>query len=250
MRVLLVENERPAAEKLKCCLMKIDGTIEICAMLETVEATVNWLQQNTPPDLLLLDIQLDDGLCFEIFETINLSIPVIFTTAYNDYLLKAFRVNSVDYLLKPIEEDALLQAINKFKTIHNQMPSDVLKQLMNDMQKSYKTRFLIKVGIHYRSISIDEICCFYILERASFIQTFQGKNYTIDHSLDYLQTIVDPQKYFRINRHCLINIDGFTDIIRYSASRLQLKLKIAPSNPELFVISRDKVNAFKNWIDR
>lgn len=252
MNILIIENEKPAADKLKSLLQKIDDKIVIAGVIETVEGTVNWFQNNPPPDLILIDIQLDDGLCFEIFETINVDTPVIFTTAYDEYLLQAFRVNSVDYLLKPIEEDALRKALDKFKTFHYKLPGVIVEQLFGAVNKQYKNRFLIKIGLHYRSVQVNEICCFYILERATFIRTFSGKEYSIDNSLDSLQKIIDPDKFYRINRNCLVNINAIEDILIYSSSRLQLKLKdkIPFVNEDYLVVSREKVKDFKKWIDK
>ena len=147
MNVLIIENEKPAADKLKRLLQKIDENIAIVGIIETVEGTVNWLQNNPSPDLILIDIQLDDGICFEVFETIQVDTPVIFTTAYNEYALRAFKVNSIDYLLKPIEEIPLRNAINKFKSLHynNTVRNDLLKRLFKELNIGYKNRFLIKI---------------------------------------------------------------------------------------------------------
>jgi DNA-binding LytR/AlgR family response regulator len=252
MNVLVIENEKPAADKLVRLLQKIDDNIAIAGIVETVEGTVNWLQNNAAPDLILLDIQLDDGICFEVFETIKVNTPVIFTTAFNEYALQAFKVNSVDYLLKPIEENSLRKALDKFNTFHNKLPGDLIKQLFAKFNKQYKTRFLIKVGLHYRSVQVNEICCFYILERATFIRTCSGKEYCMDNSLDYLQKTIDPDIFFRINRNCLVSINSISDIISYSSSRLQLRLKekIPSINDDYLVVSREKVTGFKKWIDK
>jgi DNA-binding LytR/AlgR family response regulator len=252
MDILIIENEIPAAEKLVRLLHKIDANNTIVDILDTVEGSVNWLQNNPSPDLILLDIQLDDGICFEIFETIKVTVPIIFTTAFDDYVLRAFKVNSVDYLLKPIEEEALHQALNKFKAFHLKQPDDLFKQLFFELNRQYKNRFLIKVGVHYKSIPVNEIGCFYILERAVFARTLSGKDYPVDHSLDYLQKIIDPEKFFRINRNCIIGIHCISDILSYSSSRLQLRIneKIHNTDDGFLVVSREKVGEFKKWIDK
>lgn len=249
MNVLIVENENPAIVGLSGLLKKIDPIISIVGITESVESTINWFQTNPSPDLVFMDIQLDDGLCFELFESMKLDIPVIFTTAYDDYMLSAFKVNSVDYLLKPIEEGALRKALDKFKSIHykDAVKNDVLKQLLKEFNKSHKTRFLIKVGEHYKSILDNEISCFYILERATFIRTSSNKDYPIDYSLDFLQKIIDPDKFFRINRNCIVNINAIRDIISYSSSRLKIKLDDQPIDD--LIVSKDKVSEFKKWID-
>lgn len=251
MNVLIVENEKPAIAGLVRLLQKIDSAVIISGTTESVESTINWFQRNPSPDLLFMDIQLDDGLCFELFESMKLDIPVIFTTAYDEYMLSAFKVNSVDYLLKPIEETPLRNAIEKFKTIHYQktISANLLSQLSKELNTGYKTRFLVKVGEHYKSIQTNEISCFYILERAAFIRTFSEKEYSVDYSLDYLQNTIDPDKFFRINRNCIININAIGDILCYSSSRLKIKLNSDKPIYDL-IVSKDKVSEFKKWIDK
>jgi len=252
MKILIIENEKPAVSKLQYLLNKIDKNISIVGITETVEESINWLQNKPAPDLILIDIQLDDGISFEIFDTIKVNIPVIFTTAYNEYVLQAFKLNSVDYLLKPIEENALCNAINKFKTVHYNFNGEILRQLSSSLNKQYKTRFLIKIGSHYKSIPIAEVCCFYIIERDLFVRTFDEREYAIDYSLDQIQKIINPENYFRINRNCIVCINAIKDLVSFSSSRLQLKLdqKTNPIDKNFLVVSREKVNKFKKWIDR
>jgi len=252
MNVLIVENEKPAAEKLQRLLKKTDESITIAGVTETVEGTVNWLQNNPAPDLILMDIQLDDGICFELFDTIKVETPVIFTTAYNEYALQAFRVNSVDYLLKPVEEEAMRQAIDKYRNYHSNIHGEGLKHLLAEMNRQFRNRFLIKIGSHFRSVLVKEICYFYILERATFLRTFSGKEYPLENSLDSVQKSLDPEIFYRINRNCLLNIDAISDIISYSSSRLQIKLieKMPAPDESYLVVSREKVHGFKKWIDK
>lgn len=250
MNVLIVENEKPAAIGLIDLLKKTDPEITVSKVTESVESTINWLQINPFPDLIFMDIQLDDGLCFEIFETINIEVPVIFTTAYDEYMLSAFKVNSVDYLLKPIDVDNLRRAIKKFKAIHYKVAikSETIKHILGELNRGYKTRFLIKVGEHYRSVTDNEISCFYILERATFLHTSNNKNYVVDYSLDQLQNIIDGDKFFRINRNCIVNFHAIRDIIAYSSSRLKIKLENQPIDE--LIVSKEKVSAFKKWMDK
>ena len=251
MNILIVENEMPAADKIVAVLKKIDKNITILGVIETVEEAINRLREKPQPDLVLMDIQLDDGLCFEIFETINVDTPVIFTTAYDEYTLKAFKVNSVDYLLKPIEEDSLRSALEKYKKLYadkDPFKRD-FKQLLHEFRNLYKSRFLIKIGDKYRSVPAGEISHFHISERNLFLSDFNGKDYGIDYSLEQLQSILDPRKFFRINRECIVNIDAIALMYSYSSSRLQLTLKDKEKS-DLFVVSRDKVADFKKWIDR
>ncbi len=252
MNILIIENETPAADKLIGILGKIDKSITVLGVCETVEETINRLQQNPQPDLILMDIQLDDGLCFEIFETITVDIPVIFTTAYDEYMLKAFKVNSVDYLLKPVDEEQLKLALGKFKK-HYYIDSDPFKrdfkQLLYEFRNQYKSRFLVKIGEKFRSVPVSEISHFYILERNVFLSDSQGKDYGVDYSLDQLHGTLDPHKFFRINRECIVNINAIGTMYNYSSSRLQMTLKNREKSQE-FVVSRDKVSEFKRWIDR
>jgi len=251
MKILIIENETPAAEKLIRLLKKIDKSITIMGVAETVEESVNRLQDNPQPDLILMDIQLDDGLCFEIFEILKVETPVIFTTAFDEFTLRAFKVNSIDYLMKPIEEELLRSALEKFKKLYED--KDPFKRdfkiLLNEFRNQYKSRFLIKIGDRYRSVPAGEISHFYITERSVFLADYQGKNYGIDYSLDQLQGMMDPRKYFRINRECIVAIDAIATMYSYSSSRLQLTLKDMEKS-DLFVVSRDKVSDFKKWIDR
>jgi DNA-binding LytR/AlgR family response regulator len=251
MNVLIVENEIPAAERLVGILQKIDQSVNVLGVVETVEETINRLQETPRPDLILMDIQLDDGLCFEIFETISVEIPVIFTTAYDEYTLKAFKVNSVDYLLKPVEEESLKTALVKYKKLYgeNDPFKRDFKQLLYEFRNQYKSRFLIKIGSKYKSIPVGEISHFHICERYVFLNDYQGKDYGIDYSLEQLESMLDPRKFFRINRECIVNINMILLMNSYSSSRLQLTIK-GHENDDPFIVSRDKVADFKKWIDK
>jgi DNA-binding LytR/AlgR family response regulator len=251
MNILIIENEKPAADKLVRILLKIDKSITILGVIETVEETINRLQENPQPDLILMDIMLDDGLCFEIFETTNVEIPVIFTTAYDEYTLKAFKVNSIDYLLKPVDEELLKSALAKFKKLYadrDPFKRD-FKQLLYEFRNQYKLRFLIKIGEKYRSVPSGEISHFHIAERSVFLNDNQGTDYGVDYSLEQLQSMLDPRKFFRINRECIVNLESISLMYSYSSSRLQVTLRDREKS-DLFVVSRDKVTEFKRWIDR
>jgi DNA-binding LytR/AlgR family response regulator len=250
MRVLIVENEKPASDRIIRLLKKIDPAISVLEVLESVEGTINWLPINESPDLILMDIQLDDGLCFEIFEAVNVEIPVIFITAYDEYTLKAFKVNCVDYLLKPVEEKLLSNAIMKYRRLFPGRPlgRPDFSKLLSEFRNTYKSRFLVKIGDKFRSVPTEGIRYFHIRERNVFIKDFGGKEYAIDHSLDQLQKILDPGKFYRINRDCIINIQSVSLIYSYSSSRLQLILGNEEKSEE-FVVSRDRVAGFKKWID-
>ncbi len=249
MNVVIIEDEKPAAEKLFRLIHEVRPDVTVTKQLESVEESINWFMSNSPPGLVFMDIQLDDGICFEIFESVKLEVPIIFTTAYDEYAIKAFKVNSVDYLLKPIEKDALAGAFVKFQKTFGQTGSlTQIEQVIGQLSKKYKERFFIKVGSHYRSVAVNDILCFYVEGRATFVKTVGGKNYSLDYSLGQLQEKINPELFFRINRNYLVNMNTITDIVSYSTSRMKIKL-INFENDDL-IISRDKVSDFKKWMDR
>ena len=246
MKVLLIEDERLASTRLERLLKEVDGGIEIITKLQSVEDSINWLSGNEHPDLIFLDIQLDDGLCFEIFEKVEIRTPVIFTTAFDEYALKAFRVNSVDYLLKPIEKAGLCKAIDKYKNFHENNYDGRIERIVSLLAPRTKERFLVKVGEHYRSIQVSNINCFYIEERCNFMLTSEGKSYAIDYSLDKLEDLVDKGLFFRVNRNFLVSLNAIKDIVSYSSSRLKIILEKWQDTEDILV-SREKVRDFKNW---
>jgi len=250
MKVLLIEDEQLAAERLTRLLQEIDPNIEIVSVLESVEDSVNWITENQSPELIFMDIQLDDGISFEIFDEVKIESPIIFTTAFDDYAIRAFKVNSVDYLLKPIEQEALRTAIKKFKNLYAQKQNleEKVAKVIEQLSKTYKSRFFIKVGNRYQSVQTTQICCFFVEERNTFLKTGAGKNYDLDYSLDQLEKMVDPELFFRVNRNYLVNINCINEIISYSTSRL--KLKLTADTSEEVIVSRDKVSAFKSWMDK
>jgi DNA-binding LytR/AlgR family response regulator len=249
MKVVIIEDERLAAEKLESLLKKVDIEIKVIAKLESVEDSVNWLTTNPSPDLIFMDIQLDDGISFEIFDDVKVEAPVIFITAFDQYAIRAFKVNSVDYLLKPIDRNALETALEKYRRVFKPAGMEnKLSKVFEQLAKPWKTRFFVKVGVHFQSVPVEDICCFFVEERCSFLKTQTGKNYALDYSLDQLQKRVDPELFFRINRNFMVNINCIAEIISYSTNRLKLKLK--SFNDEGLIVSRDKVSEFKQWLDR
>lgn len=251
-KVLIIEDEKPAADWLKQLIRKHDPQISVLAILDSVNGAVDWFQQNQVPDLVFMDIQLADGLSFEIFERVKVQCPVIFTTAYEEYAIKAFKVNSLDYLLKPIAYNELEAAFQKFgeRVQSLQAPTvtiDLLNKVKEMLRKQYKTRFVIKVGEHLKSITVEDILFFYSLEKATFLCTVDFKTYLVDYSLDRISEMVDERRFFRINRKYIISNQSIADIIFYSNSRLKIKLK--KKDEESIIVSRDKVAAFKEWLD-
>ncbi|WP_272148982.1 LytR/AlgR family response regulator transcription factor [Tenacibaculum aiptasiae] len=251
MKVLIIEDEKPAARRLNRMLAELG--IEIETMLHSVEESINWFQKNEHPDLIFLDIQLSDGLSFEIFEEVEVKSAIIFTTAYDEYALKAFKLNSIDYLLKPIDEDELKIAVDKFKENQPKQSDvqvnidDIRKLLINPVDRKFKKRFTIKVGQHIKIIHVDEIECFYSENKSTYIHTNSNRNYLIDHSLEHWQEQLDPEQFFRVNRTYIIHINAIKDIISYTNSRL--KLVLHSFNEAEIIVSRERVKDFKNWID-
>lgn len=248
MRTLIIENEKPAANKLINLLRKLQPSINIVEVCESVEASVNWLNNNNLPDLVFMDIQLDDGLSFEIFDSFKLEVPIIFTTAFNEYTLQAFKVNSIDYLLKPINEKELSEALKRVPSVNNNIEQHI-KKAIQELNKNYRNRFLIKVGSNYKSISVSDISYFYIEDKATYLETYSGRSYAVDFTLDQLSNMINPDCFYRINRSCLVNVNAISQLNAYSSSRLQLKIENHDKD-ELFVVSRDKVSHFKRWMDR
>lgn len=250
MKVLIIEDEQPAAHKLIRLLEEADKQIEVIDVLASIEQTINWLAVHPGPELIFMDIQLEDGISFEIFETCKIQTPVIFTTAYDEYALKAFKVNSIDYLLKPIAPDDLKAALDKFNVLHRQQANySRLESIISQLQPKTKERFLIKIGEHYRSVQTLSIHCFFIMERNSFIQTDTGKTYPIDYSLDKIEQLVDPGQFFRINRNFIVNSSAIQDILIYSSGRLKIILN-GWTEKEDILVSRERVTEFKEWMDR
>jgi two-component system response regulator LytT len=250
MNVLIIEDEKPAARRLSRMLNQLG--IEVNTMLHSVEEALNWFQSNKHPDLIFLDIQLSDGLSFEIFEEIPVKSAIIFTTAYDEYALKAFKLNSIDYLLKPIDDDELKVAVDKYK---EQQPSEsslqvnideIRKLLINPIDRKYKKRFTIKIGQHIKIIHTDNIECFYSENKSTYIHTSENRNYLIDHSLEHWQDQLNPELFFRVNRTYIVHINAIKDIVAYSNSRL--KLVLHSYEEQEIIVSRERVKDFKNWI--
>ena len=252
-KVLIIEDEKPAAEWLKQLILKFDPQIFVLSVIDSVRGAVEWFQQNANPDLVFMDIQLADGLSFEIFERVKVLCPVIFTTAYEEYAVKAFKVNSVDYLLKPIAFNELEAAFQKFGDRIQSMQAapavtmELLTKVKEMLRKQYKTRFVIKVGEHLKSITVEDILFFYSLDKATYLCTADFKTYLVDYSLDRISEMVDEHRFFRINRKYILSNQSISDIIVYSNSRLKIKLK--KPGEESIIVSRDKVSAFKEWLD-
>lgn len=250
MNIIIIEDEKPAARLLQRKVEKLG--LQVNTLLHSVEESINWFQNNAHPDLIFLDIQLSDGLSFEIFESIDINSAVIFTTAYDEYALRAFKLNSIDYLLKPIDEDDLEIAVNKFKARNNSASNLSLdfemikKMLVNPVDRVFKKRFTIKVGQQLKMIAIDEIECFYSENKGTYLHTFDNRNYLLDVTLEQLENELDPQNFYRVSRKFIIPMKAIKEIQIYSNSRLKV---ILPTYKEdEVIVSREKVAEFKSWI--
>ena len=255
MNVLIIEDEQIAASRLEKLLLKSSHQINILAKIDTIERTIEWLEENGSPDLIFMDIQLADGLCFDIFDMVQVKCPVIFTTSYDQYAIRAFKVNSIDYLLKPLDPGELYNALNKFDFLSKSYAdkdtpeSMALKEAIEMLkQKSYKERFVVKIGEHIKSISVEDIEHFVSQEKATFAHTSDNRKFLLDYTLDQLTEMIDPAKFFRINRKYIISIHGFNDIISYSNNRLKIHLKHDTTMDA--IVSRERVQEFKKWLDQ
>jgi len=266
LRALLVEDEPLAARRFAALLHKMPEPFEILGPAESVAQAVALLQAGPAPDVLFLDIHLADGLIFELFEQVAVACPVIFTTAYDQYALRAFKVNSVDYLLKPIDEEELRGAVAKLcqrlapppgapaPVAAPLLDAAALAQLVQQLRQpapaaSYKTQFVVRVGEHLKVVPVGQVAYFFSLEKATFLQTTEGRKYVVDYTMDQLETLLDPAQFFRLNRAYLAQQAAIHDIVHYTNSRLQTVLK-PPAPDAQVLVSREKVNLFKSWLDR
>ena len=250
MNIIIIEDEKPAARLLQRKVEKLG--LQVNQMLHSVEESINWFHSNPHPDLIFLDIQLSDGLSFEIFEAIDIKSAVIFTTAYDEYALRAFKLNSIDYLLKPIDEEDLETAISKYK---NQFQKSsiasldfemIKKMLINPIDREYKKRFTIKMGQQLKMINIDEVECFFSENKGTYLHTFDNRDYLLDNTLEQLETELNPEDFYRVSRKFIIPMKAIKEIQLYSNSRLKV---ILPTYKEdEVIVSREKVGDFKTWL--
>lgn len=252
MKVLIVEDESMAAKRLIRLLQEANPDIEVLAKLDSVKRAVNWLKDNAA-DLLFFDIQLADGLSFEILEQVQVASPIIFTTAFDEYAIQAFKLNSIDYLLKPIDPEELENALDKYQKLFSKKESKpmnmaLIEQAMQMMTKKYKERFVVKIGEHIHTIATHDAAYFFSQEKATYLQTIEKNRFIIDYTLEQVEELVDPERFFRINRKYLVSLEAVKDIVTYSNSRLRLVLK--HSDEMDAIVSRDKVQEFKKWLDR
>jgi two-component system response regulator LytT len=251
MKILIIEDEQAAARRLEKLLLEIAPESEILDRLDSVEASVEWLQQHPSPDLIMLDIHLADGASFEIFEHVQVKCPIIFTTAYDEYALQAFKVNAVDYLLKPIKSTELSTALAKFKDLHQAKPAPDLAALLNSIRKhespNYLRRMLIKLGNSIKLVDMTDAAYFYTKDKITFLVVRStGKRYPVDYPLDKLESMIDPKDFFRINRQFIVQIHAIKEMHPYSKSRV--KIDLDPATDLETVVSTERAAEFKKWL--
>lgn len=250
MNILIVEDENLAARKIRKMTEELDSSVVIAGMTDSIEATVAWLKENPSPDLILMDIELADGQCFEIFNRVKVNSPLIFTTAYDEHALRAFKLNSIDYLLKPVNADDLKAAYGKFKTLRQPGGSfdfsPLIEALNTKSGRSYKERFLIRHGQKLVPVETSSIAYFYTEDKISFLKTFQDQRYMVDHSLDELEKLLDPVNFFRANRQFIICPSALDGIHHHFNGKLKVVLK--PAVGEEVFVSRERAGDFKAWL--
>jgi two-component system, LytTR family, response regulator LytT len=254
MKILIVEDEELAVKKLRKNLLSVTENAEIVGVTDSIKTTVEWLHENPHPDLILMDIELADGQSFEIFNLTEVRSPVIFTTSYDEFALKAFKVNSLDYLLKPVQKEELQAALNKYQKLKqssegNLNMDNLVKELQQKLRpKSFRKRFLVKHAQKLASVEISDIAYFYSDGRLNFFKTNDNKKYVVDYTMDELEDMLDPERYFRISRSFYVSINSVEKIDDYFGNRLILGLKPAVDKEAL--VSREKVTDFKNWLGK
>ena len=252
IEILIVEDEPLGAAQLAANIASLKPAATIVEVCDTVKSAVKWISENDPPNLAFFDIQLGDGLSFEIFEQVELACPVVFVTAYDQYAIQAFKVNSIDYLLKPIDKSELEQAFQKFDRLMLPNPSNVTPKIVEEIvstlrRKKYKERFLVKVGSHLRIVETQHVLYFYSFQKGTYVKLNDGKDYLLDYTLEAVEEMIDPSLFFRINRKYMVALKCIQDVIAYSNSRLKLKV-LYPLDDD-FLVAREKVKDFKSWIE-
>jgi len=250
LKILIIEDEQPAARRLLKMITELVPDSRLLDSIDSVAGAIEWFSSHEAPDLVFSDIQLSDGISFDIFKAIELPCPVIFTTAYDQYALNAFKVNSIDYLLKPVKKEELEAAIRKYQKMQPPAAAgfDIGKLLeaYTGKQTEYKSRFVVKYGEHIKTITTEEIAYFYTEDKINFLTTIEGRRFAIDFNLDHLESVLDPKQFFRINRQFIISIHSITEIFTYSKSRVLVKLK--PPTKHETIVSTERSADFKAWL--
>ncbi len=251
MKVLIIEDEALAASRLEKQLHEIAPEITVLAKIGSIKESVKWLLGNSA-DLIFLDIQLSDGISFSIFEQVAVNTPIIFTTAYDQYSIKAFELNSISYLLKPIRKNDLMESLKKYRNLKSAFNID-FEQLLSEIKgekAEFKKRFVIQIGQKIKMVDTSEIAFFYAMDKNVFLKTFERNNWPIEFSLDKLENLIDPALFFRINRKYIVNINAIENMVAWSRSRIKLNLQ-PPADDEMeTIVSVDRSPEFKNWLNK
>jgi two-component system, LytTR family, response regulator LytT len=249
MNILIIEDEEPAVTRLKKLITETVPEAKILDIIVSVRSALEWFKKHAQPDLIFCDIHLADGSSFEIFSQVEINAPVIFITAYDEYALQAFKVNSVEYLLKPVKKEELLAAIKKFQKYHSTSPLSDIKSLVEQLrgpQPQFKKRFLIRYGEHIKAVDTADVAYFYTEEKINFLKTKDNHTYHVDYNLDKLEEMLDPARFFRINRQFIISIDSIDQMFSFSKSRVKISLRPA-INLET-IVSTERSPLFKEWL--
>lgn len=253
MKVIIIEDEKLAAEQLAFLLQRYDPQIEILTQLSSVKAAIDWLSENDHPDLAFFDIQLTDGSSFEIIEKIKIKCPIIFATAYQEYMLQAFKTNGIAYILKPYDWEEIQEAMEKYQQLAQTFSQeknsnlDILQQALQSLQKNYKERFLVKSGSQLVAIPTSEISYFFHESKIVWLKTRQNKKFAVDYTLEQLESMLNPKAFYRINRKYILAFSSIQKVQAFSSNRL--KVEAMHSGQEEIVVSRDRVSGFKAWMD-
>ncbi len=251
MKTIIIEDEALTAARLQSMLHTYDARIQVLTIIPSVAEAIEWFTQHADPELVFMDIHLEDELCFKIFEQINLEVPVIFTTAYDEYMVKAFKVNSVDYLMKPINYEELTGALEKFKRLRQHYGQDTMELLLKAIstkEPEYKTRFLVSTGSKLLSVDIERVAFFYFADKITFLVTTDNQHLPVDYSIDKLCLLLDPKLFFRVNRQLLVKLSAINKMHVYPKGKIRLELN--PNVIKEVYVSMDKVTPFKEWLGK
>jgi two-component system, LytTR family, response regulator LytT len=248
MNTLIIEDEKPAARRMIAMLSEADSSINILATKDSIENAVEWLKHHPKPDLIFMDIHLADGSSFEIFKKINVESPIIFVTAYDEYAIDAFKVNSVDYLLKPLKKIDLEMALQKLKNLQHNFSILPIESMLHNNEKKYKDRFVVRLGNKIISLNVNEIAYFFSKDKLSFIADKQGKSFPIDMSLDKIENLLNPTDFFRVNRQIITHAQSIKEI--HTSAKSRIILDLVPSSQIESVVSSERSALFKKWLKK
>jgi DNA-binding LytR/AlgR family response regulator len=250
MKTVIIEDEALAADRLEEILKEVNPEIEVLAKIGSIRNAIRWFLENTV-DLIFLDIRLSDGLSFSIFEQVAVNTPVIFTTAYDQYAIKAFKLNSIAYLLKPVRKSELMESLQKFQSLKTaySIDYDRLAAILENRKQSYKKRFLIQIGVRIRRVEAESIAYFFAHDKGVFLKTFENAEYPVEHTLDQLDEQLDPAMFFRINRKYMVNMKAIQQMTAFSRGRIKIDLHPAPAVQDDTIVSIERSKDFKTWMN-